>query len=309
MPHLLPLPAVDFFIRTLIIVIAVIGLNFITGYCGQLSLGHAAFAAVGAFAGALFFDKGVPYLVSLLLAGIIAGIAGVIFAVPASRFRGLYTAFTTLAAHFIIWFMLVHYFRGEVGIPVGVASVGGIDFDSEFRFYYLVITAVIILTYAAKNIARSKTGRAFVAVRDHDIAADIIGINIFNTKLLAFSIGCFYAGISGFLWVSYLGWASIEQFTLWQAIWYLGIIIVGGAGTIVGSIFGVFFIRGVEEAAHVVAPLLDHLIPYIGGTAIGALPVIIFSIVVILFIIFEPRGLVHRWNILKTSARIFPFNY
>jgi len=309
LPKLISLGWLDFFIRAGITIVVVTGLNLITGYCGQISMGHAAFMGLGGFIGAILMKAGTPFLLALPLAGLSAGISGLIFGMPALRVKGLYLAFTTLAAHYIIMFILVRLLGGTVGYEVAPPTVLGFKLNSEMRIYYLVLIMAFLSTCFAKNIVRGKAGRAFVAVRDHDIAANTLGINIYYYKLLVFFVGCVFAGVGGFLQVVYFGWASADTFTLWSAIWYIGMIIVGGMGTIVGVFFGSFFILGIDHFCSIVSPMVANAFPVLSGTVLGALPLLVFSLVLMLFIVFEPRGLAHRWEIIRESFRVFPFNY
>ncbi len=309
LPFISPLGLLDFFIRTFILLIIILGLEIVMGYCGQISLGHAAFACVGAFVGALLLKVGIPYLLALVVAGAAAGLTGLIFALPAVRVKGLYLAFSTVAAHFIIMFVIIHYAGGATGHEVKISRLLGFDFTSDIHVYFLVAVVLMILTYCTVNLLRSKAGNAFVAIRDHEIAADTLGVNIYGYKLLAFVIGCFYAGIGGFLWVTYFRWASVEYFTQWQAIWYVGIVVIGGMGSIEGVFFGTFFYQGINELCDVMAPKISDAFPAFEGTVIGALPVLAFSAALLVFLIFEPRGLAHRWRIILSSIRLYPFNY
>jgi len=272
-------------------------------------LGHAAFMGMGGFAGAILLKLGLPFALVVPMAGLAAGISGLVFGLPALRIKGLYLIFSTLAAHHIIILVLVRLMGGTRGHAVNPPIIFGLQVDSELRVYYLILIMVALGTFIAKNIVRGKAGRAFIAVRDHDIAANTLGINIYYYKLLAFFIGCFYAGVGGLLLVVYVGWASVDQYTLWNAIWYLGMMIVGGAGTIVGVFFGAFFIIGIEQFSFLLGPRIGEAFPAIAGTVLAALPLLVFSSVLILFIIFEPRGLAHRWEIIRESFRLFPFNY
>jgi branched-chain amino acid transport system permease protein len=309
LPNLISLGWLDFFIKIGITLTAVMGLNLITGYCGQISMGHAAFMGMGGFTGALLLKAGVPFLVVLPLSGLAAGICGLVFGMPALRVKGLYLAFTTLAAHYIIMFVLVRMMGGSLGLDVKPPVIFGIGITSEIRVYYLIAGIVFLGTFAAKNLARGRAGRAFVAVRDHDIAANTLGINIYHYKLLVFFIGCFYAGVAGLLQIVYFGWASVETFTLWNAIWYLGMLIIGGMGTIVGVFFGTLFVLGIDQVGSLLAPVIGNLFPSVAESVVGALPVLLFSFVLMLFVVFEPRGLAHRWEIVRESFRVFPFNY
>jgi len=309
LPELISLGWLDFFIKVGITLLVVLGLNLITGYCGQISLGHAAFMGMGGFIGAIFLDLGLPFIVVVPIAGLAAGISGLIFGLPALRVKGLYLAFSTLAAHYIIMFVIVRLMGGTHGHLVNPPVIFGITIDSDLRIYYLIFVMVTLGTFVAKNIVRGKAGRAFIAVRDHDIAANTLGINIYYYKLLAFFIGCFYAGVGGLLQVVYFGWASVENYTLWNAIWYLGMIIVGGMGTVVGAFFGTFFIMGLEQLSCLLAPTVGKTFSALAGTVLGALPILVFSLVIMMFIMFEPKGLAYRWEIIKESFRLFPFNY
>ncbi len=309
LPELISLGWLDFFIKVGITLLVMLGLNLITGYCGQISLGHAAFMGMGGFIGAISLGLGLPFIVVVPIAGLAAGFSGLIFGLPALRVKGLYLAFSTLAAHYIIIFVIVRLMGGTHGHLVNPPVIFGITIDSDVRIYYLVFVMVTLGTFVAKNIVRGKAGRAFVAVRDHDIAANTLGINIYYYKLLAFFIGCFYAGVGGLLQVVYFGWASVENYTLWNAIWYLGMIIVGGMGTVVGAFFGTFFIMGLEQLCCLLAPTVGKTFPALAGTVLGALPILVFSLVLMMFIMFEPKGLAYRWEIIKESFRLFPFNY
>jgi len=309
LPELISLGWLDFFIKVGITLLVVLGLNLITGYCGQISLGHAAFMGMGGFIGAIFLDLGLPFIAVVPIAGLAAGISGLIFGLPALRVKGLYLAFSTLAAHYIIMFVIVRLMGGTHGHLVNPPVIFGITIDSDLRIYYLIFVMVTLGTFVAKNIVRGKAGRAFIAVRDHDIAANTLGINIYYYKLLAFFIGCFYAGVGGLLQVVYFGWASVENYTLWNAIWYLGMIIVGGMGTVVGAFFGTFFIMGLEQLSCLLAPTVGKTFSALAGTVLGALPILVFSLVIMMFIMFEPKGLAYRWEIIKESFRLFPFNY
>jgi len=308
LPHIISPGWFDFFIRIGITLLVVLGLNLVTGFCGQVSLGHAAFMGWGGFVGAILLNAGLPFIVVVPLAGLSAGIAGLIFGLPALRVKGIYLCFSTLAAHYIIIFILIRLMGGERGYQVNPVNIFGLAINSEIRLYYLVFVMVGLATFVAKNIVRGKAGQAFVAVRDHEIAADTLGINVYYYKLLAFFIGCFYAGVGGVLMVIYFGWASVEHFTLWNSIWYIGMILIGGMGSIIGTFFGTVFVMGVEQFSFLLAPIVGRTFPGLAETAIGALPMLIFGLIIMLFIVYEPHGLAHRWEIIKESFRRFPFN-
>jgi len=296
-----------------ITVIAAIGLNILLGYCGQLSIGHAGFIAVGAYTTAVLTNVlELPFLVGLICAGLMAGFIGLIFGIPSLKVKGFYLAIATIAAQFIIIWVINHLeiTGGFVGIAVPYASIGGFVFDSEASQFYLIMVIVVICTFFAKNLARTRVGRAFVAIRDNDLAAEVMGINLFYYKLLAFFIGCFLAGIAGSLLAHWIGFMNTEQFSIMESILYIGMIIIGGLGTALGPILGVIFIRGLQQVLTMfVLPFLEGAFPALpAGFATGIIPML-FGVIIILFLILEPRGLAHRWMLFKAAYRLWPFSY
>lgn len=296
----------------LIWLVAVYGLNILTGYCGQISLGHAAFMGVGAYSSGILIAKfGWPFWASLPTAIVITALVGIIFGLPALRLKGLYLIMTTMAAQFIIMYVVVHIPQltgGGEGMSVPTATLGGIVIDTAESNYYLIIVSTVLATFLSVNIARSQMGRAFVAIRDNDIAAEVMGIDLTKYKLLAFAIGCAFAGWAGALWANYSQIITQEQFTLWGSLWFLGMLIVGGGGTVLGAILGTIFIRGLFEATTIFAPPLSKMLHF-GLVSIGSIGQIIFGLVIILFLVFEPRGLAHRWAIFKSYYRLWPFSH
>lgn len=297
-----------------ITLIAATGLNILTGYCGQLSIGHAGFIAVGAYTAAVLTNRlELPFLVGLISAGLMAGFVGLIFGIPSVRVKGFYLAITTIAAQFIIIWVINHWSAvtgGFLGIKVPYASIGGLVFRSEASQFYLIMTIVIICIFFAKNLARTRVGRAFIAIRDNDLAAQVMGINLFYYKLLAFFIGCFMAGIAGALLAHWIGFMNAEQFSLTESILYIGMIIIGGLGTTLGPILGVVFIRVLQQVLTVeVVPFLEKTFTmFPSGFATGVTPML-FGLVIVLFLILEPRGLAHRWMLFKSAYRLWPFSY
>ncbi len=298
----------------LITLIAATGLNLLVGYCGQLSIGHAGFIAVGAFTSAVLTTKmGMPFLVGLIGAGIVSGAVGLIFGIPSVRVKGFYLAISTIAAQFIIVWGLSHWglTGGSAGISAKDPSIGPFEFVSDTSKYYLVLFFTVITVFAAKNMARTRVGRAFIAVRDNDLAAEVMGVNLFYYKMLAFFAGCFLAGIAGSLLAHcYYGSLSAEYFTFTESILYVAILIIGGLGTTLGPILGVIFIRVLEQLLTVqVVPALERALPMLpSGFASGIAPML-FGLVIVLFLIIEPRGLSHRWNLFKAAYRLWPFSY
>ncbi len=296
-----------------ITLIAAVGLNLLVGYCGQLSIGHAGFIAVGAYTSAVLTNRfGLPFLVGIISAGPVAGVIGLIFGMPSVRVKGFYLAITTIAAQFIIIWVINHWglTGGFNGIKVPYAAIGGFVFDTEARQFYLIMVTVVICVFLAKNLARTRVGRAFIAIRDNDLAAEVMGVNLFYYKMLAFFIGCFFAGIAGSLLAHWIGFLNAEQFSLTESILYIGMLIIGGLGTALGPIFGVVAIRLLQQVLTVqLAPVLERSFTFLPlGFATGVMPMV-FGLAFILFLMFEPRGLAHRWALFKASYRLWPFSY
>lgn len=296
-----------------ITIIAATGLNILTGYCGQLSIGHAGFIAVGAYTSAVLTGRlDLPFLVGLLAAGLLAGTVGMLFGIPSLRVKGFYLAISTIAAQFIIVWVINHWTGvtgGFMGISVPYASVGGFTFSSESSQFYLILGVTVLAVFCAKNLARTRVGRAFVAIRDNDLAAEVMGISLFRYKLIAFFIGCFLAGIAGSLLAHWTGFMSGEFFSLTDSILYIGMIIIGGLGTTMGPIFGAVFIRLLDQALTMqLVPFLERTGAMPAGFASGIAPMV-FGLVIVLFLILEPRGVAHRWQLFKAAYRLWPFSY
>jgi len=297
-----------------ITIIAATGLNILVGYCGQLSIGHAGFMAVGAYTAAVLTNRlELPFLVGLICAGCAAGLVGMIFGIPSLRVKGFYLAISTIAAQFIIIWVINHWSSmtgGFVGISVPYAAIGGFVFRSEGSLFYLIMAIAALSTFFAKNLARTRVGRAFVAIRDNDLAAEVMGINLFRYKLIAFFIGCFLAGIAGSLLAHWIGYMNAELFSLTESILYIGMIIIGGLGTSLGPIFGAVFLRLLDQVLTMqLVPFLEKSFTMLpAGFATGIAP-IIFGLAIILFLILEPRGLAHRWQLFKAAYRLWPFSY
>lgn len=297
------------------ICIAVVGLQITTGYAGQLNLGQSAFMGMGAFVcGSLSINFNLPFWLAIPAGGLGGAVLGAIFGIPALRIKGFYLAMTTIAAQVIFPLLIMHlpdsWFGGAIGLNLEPAKIGGLVFDTDISLYYLIMVTAIIMIFFAFNLVRCKVGRAFIAIRDNDNAAEMTGINVFHYKTLAFAIGAGYAGVAGGLWAYYLRYVGADQFTLYFSVWYMGMLIVGGLGSILGAIFGTFFIRGLQEIITGLAPVLVEHLPMAGSAEIWFAGMnILLGGVIILFLVFEPRGLNHRWNIFKTSYRIWPFPY
>ncbi|HYS92616.1 MAG TPA: branched-chain amino acid ABC transporter permease, partial [Candidatus Acidoferrales bacterium] len=228
-------------------VIGALGLNILVGYTGQVSIGHGAFMSVGAYTAAnLAIRLGSPWPVNLLAGGLMAAAVGAVVGIPSLRIKGLYLAIATLAGQLIIEWTINHvtFISGGVQASIDVPRprLGSYVIASQREMYYFLLVFVVLAIVGTLNLVRSRVGRAFIAIRDQDIAAEIIGIDIFRYKLLAFAISSFYAGVTGVLYTYYLGIANYEQFQIGVSIDYLAMIIIGGLGSVLGSVLGAFFV-------------------------------------------------------------------
>jgi branched-chain amino acid transport system permease protein len=300
----------------LILALAALGLNILTGYAGQLSLGTAAFMAVGAFATYNFVLRvpGIPILVAFALAGICAALVGIVFGLPSLRIKGFYLAVATLAAQFFVlwaiqrWGWVTNYSSSGV-ITAQNISILGIPIDTPRAKYLLTLSIVAVLALLAKNLVRSETGRAFMAVRDMDVAASVIGIPLMQTKLLAFAISSFYCGVAGALYAyTYLGTVEPEAFNLDLSFRILFMIIIGGVGSVLGSFLGAGFIVLLPIVLNLVVPPLSEATGIeISHAIVSNLELMIFGALIIFFLIVEPLGLARLWQITKEKLRLWPF--
>ncbi len=319
----------------LVFALAALGLNLLTGYAGQLSLGTGGFMAVGAYATynlALRIPE-IPLVVDFILAGIITAMVGIVFGLPSLRIKGFYLAVATLASQFFLvwlfdhvgWFTnydsagvasapprtLLGSLAEEGGIfeflaPINVL-VSGPNATPETK-YLVTLSVVVVLALMAKNMVRSATGRAWMAIRDMDIAAEIIGIGPLRTKLLAFAVSSFYCGVAGGLYVfTYVGNADTEAFNLERSFQILFMVIIGGLGSIVGSFMGAAFIVLTPVFLNNISALIGE--GTLSGAALSHLELIVFGSAIIFFLIVEPHGFARLWQIGKQKLRVWPFPY
>jgi branched-chain amino acid transport system permease protein len=273
-------------------VIATVGLNITVGYTGLLSIGHSAFLGVGAYASALMWmHLGTPLIINMIVGGLAAFAIGLIFGIPALRIRGVYLAIATLAAQYSLYFIFQQWTSvtgGDRGLSLPRIDVFGLG---DTGFYYVVMLTMIVTCIAARNIFRTRVGRSFIAVREKDYAAEVLGINVIRTKLIAFGIGAAYAGVAGSLLAVFLRIVNPDQFTLVVSVFFLAAVVVGGRASILGSIMGAVFMTLMPEILRFV---LEHAAP--GGSDLASLlsPLreILFGALIVGFLIFEPRGLV-----------------
>lgn len=295
----------------LIAAIGALGMQVITGFAGQISLGHAVFMAIGAYTAAwLSEDKGLPFWIWLPAAAIVAGLAGGVIAPVAVRIRGLYLAVATLALVFIglyVWETWTSLSGGTNGRAAATVEIGGQNlldgfysgkteiltaFQAWWYFALIVLLIVAVLTWNLKN---SRLGRAFMAVRDRDLAAGVAGIPVTGTKVTAFVISSAFAGIAGALLTAYMGYISPTQWTLMLSIDFIAMIIIGGMGTIAGAILGAFFLKAMPEAVNWISsylPFVSKQTSSTGGISVPLLSQFLYGLVIVLVLVFEPKGLV-----------------
>ena len=308
-------------------ILGALGVQLLIGFCGQVTLGHAAFLAVGAYTSTLLIlefpwpklliDWGLAYPVSIVMAAIVAGIWSVLFGLPSAKVKGFYLILTTMAAQFITVDFIITQYVAQIGgrgmafsLPPGTIKVGPWIIDTDLKVYYMMIVLVIICVIGLANLLRSKAGRAWVAIRDNDISAEVMGINIVQFKLLAFFVAGFIGGIAGAFWISNLAAISPEHFPWFVSLWLVGVILIGGVGSIHGAIFGSLFMVVVME-------ILQLIIMQFADTAIGEkfmmdflfVKEAAFGLAICAFMIFEPNGLAYRWWQIKNYFNLWPFSY
>jgi branched-chain amino acid transport system permease protein len=293
-------------------VIGAVGLNLLTGFTGQISLGHAAFVGVGGYTAAILMTRlNFSFWLALPCAGFVAAGAGLIIGIPSLRVKGLYLCMATLAAQFIFEFIFIHWeslTHGIRGINVPAPALGNFVLDTEKRFYFLTLVVAVLAVVYARNLVRSRAGRAFVAIRDRDLAAEIMGINLFRYKLTAFAISSFYAGVAGALWVSFMRIVTPDHFPFHLSIQYLAMVIVGGLGSVLGSIYGAIFMVLTPEVLNILSTALSEMIPTVGKLFIP-MKEVVFGALIVLFLIFEPLGLAEIWRRIKAFFLLWPFSY
>jgi branched-chain amino acid transport system permease protein len=293
-------------------VVSTTGLNILTGYTGLVSLGQAAFMGMGAYTVAIMQIRwGLPFALNLLAGGLVAMLAGVLVGLPSLRVKGLYLAIATIAAGVIAHFFFSHFTSltgGSSGLTVPPARIFGIDLDNSFRLYWVILPLMVLMLFGAANLFRTRIGRAFIAIRDRDISAEVLGISLLRYKLLSFAMSSFYAGVAGGLYVYFFRAVSPESFPLLMSIFFLAAVIVGGMGTILGSILGAAFMTLVPEFLKLVVGWLPAAI-FGGNVALILSPVrtIVFGLMIVLFLIFEPHGLAEVWRRVRRVFHLWPF--
>ena len=308
-------------------ILGALGVQLLIGFCGQITLGHAAFLAVGAYTSTLLIldfpwpkfmmDLGIAYPISILVAAFTAGIWSVLFGLPCARVKGFYLILTTMAAQFITVDFLITGYVSQIGgrgqafsLPPGTIKVGPWVIDSDIKVYFMMLVLVILCVIILVNLIRSRVGRAWIAIRDNDISAEVMGINVIEYKLLAFFVAGFIGGIAGAFWISNLAAISPEHFPWFWSLWLVGVILIGGVGSVHGTIFGSIFMVVVMEVLQlIVMQFVDTSWGERLITDFLFLKEAAFGLAICVFMIFEPKGLAYRWWQMKNYFNLWPFSY
>jgi branched-chain amino acid transport system permease protein len=284
--------------------IAALGLMLLTGYTGQFSLGHAGFFAIGSYASAILTARGVPFILSLPLAGLIAGLIGLVVAIPALRLTGLYLAIATMGFAYMVEEILARWeslTRGNLGIYLDPPSIGSFVFESEASYFYLTLGVLVLSVLWVNNILRSPSGRGMIAIRDSEIAAQAIGVSLLQYKSYAFFISAFLTGVAGCLSAHKLTYINPENFSFMESITLLIMIIIGGMGSIHGAIFGATFFLALPSFIMITKDYLPEFIAHQSGLEPAAM-----GIIIIFFVLFEPHGIYGIWLKIKYFFENFP---
>jgi len=292
--------------------IGALGLNILTGFTGQISLGHAAFLAIGAYSAAILTaDAGWPFWLALPAAGFITAISGLVVGIPSLRLKGLYLVMTTIAFSFIVQYVIIKWeslTRGSTGMGVPSPEIFGYVIDNDRGFYFLIMPITLVMMTFARNLIRTKVGRAWVAIRDRDISAEVKGVHLAKYKTMSFFVSSFYAGVAGGLYAYYITDISPEHFPIHLSIDYLAMIIIGGMGSILGSLFGAMFVTMLPEGIRIAADVFGTAYPVLIDRFFEV-KVMAFGIAIILFLMFEPTGIYGRWIKTKIYYKSWPFTY
>ena len=305
----------NFYILNLVLVnlIGALGLNLLIGFTGLLSLGHAAFLGVGAYTSALLVTHwGVPLFLSIPCAGLVAAGFGLIVGIPSLRIKGFYLMVATLAFQFIIEYTIIHWeglTRGIRGIELPAPHILGLSLGKHYAYFYFLFLLSAFFMWGLKNLNRSKIGRAFIAIRDNDVSSEIIGIPVFRYKLLAFAISSFYAGMAGALFSILQRSAIPEDYTFFKSIEFLAMVLIGGLGSLLGTVFGVIFMTMVPEFLNVSVSILARRYDPNITVYLGPVKDLTFGLLIVLFIILKPEGLVGVWVRIRDYFRIWPLPY
>jgi len=297
-------------------ILSAMGVQLLIGYCGQITLGHAAFIAVGAYVSAIaMLQYGIGYPVSVLLAAVAAGFWSVLFGLPSARVKGFYLIMTTMAAQFITVDFLITQYVSQIGgrghyfsLPPGTITIGPWVIESDVQVYYLMVLLVTLCTLGTANLLRTRIGRAWIAIRDNDVAAEAMGVNIVWYKLLAFFVAGALGGVAGAFWISSLFFVSPEHFQFGWSLWIVGVILIGGVGSLHGTVFGAMFITLLLEGLKFVVIPLSEVFPALSEKFLNVKEAA-FGLAIVLFLLYEPKGLAYRWEQMKNYFNLWPFSY
>ncbi len=297
-------------------ILSAMGVQLLIGFCGQVTLGHAAFIAVGAYVTAIsMLQYHLPYPIGLVLGAVAAGLWSVLFGLPSARVKGFYLIMTTMAAQFITVDFIITQYVSQVGgrgtffsLPPGTIQIGPWVIESEVQVYYLMIVLVILCTVGMANLLRTRVGRAWIAIRDNDIAAEAMGVNIVKYKLLAYFVAGVLGGIAGGFWISSILAVSPEHFQFSWSLWIVGVVLIGGAGSLHGTIFGAMFITLILEGLKFVIFPLSDVFPALQDRFLYVKEAA-FGLAIVVFLLYEPKGLAYRWQQIKNYFNLWPFSY
>ncbi|MBI5302936.1 MAG: branched-chain amino acid ABC transporter permease [Chloroflexi bacterium] len=304
-------------------ILSALGVQLLIGFAGQVTLGHMAFVAIGAYTSAIFTlnvnqtfpilkDLGLSYPISMIVAMIVAGLWSMLFGLPSARVKGFYLIMTTMAAQFItVDFIITHYISrvGDRGVsfslPPGTIRFGLWDIRTDLEQYYLMLVLVILGIVFVGNLMRTRIGRAWIAIRDNDIAAEVLGVNVVRYKLLAFFVAGALAGLAGSYANAVSFTVSPEQFSFGESLWLVGVVLIGGIGSNYGTIYGAIYLTMIAE---LVQPALKIILPDL-ALKTSYVKDMVFGLSIVVFLLLEPKGLAYRWSRLKDYIHLWPFSY
>jgi branched-chain amino acid transport system permease protein len=324
-PYLVPSMWLSVAYMTGYYILACMGVQLLIGYCGQITLGHAAFVAVGGYTSAMLIlylpwpqiiqNLGLAYPISMVIAMIMAGLWSVLFGLPSAKVKGFYLIMTTMAAQFITVPLVITQYVSRIGgrghyfsIPPGIIKIGPWTIDTDTKIYYWMLFLVLICIYVMANLSRSRVGRAWLAIRDNDIAAETLGVNIVKYKLLAFFVAGAMAGMAGSFYITALFFVSPEHYEWFYSLIWVGAILIGGVGSIHGVIFGSAFVVLVFKLLEMAIIPLTEIMPWF-SLKLLYIKESAFGLAIILFMLYEPNGLAYRWWQIKNYFNLWPFSY
>lgn len=297
-------------IMTMGIITSTLGIQVLTGYCGQISSGHCGFMAVGAYVSAtLSYKLGLSVWLTIPVATLIAGLVGILVGLASIRLKGFYLIISTIAAQVIIIYIVVHWSGltgGSYGMSAPAPKIGNFSFDRPSSYFYISLAGLLLATYLTYNLTRTNVGRAFIAIRDNELAAEAVGVNVTLHKLLAFFIGCALAGFGGAILAHSRGVITPDSYSLMESFYYLGYIIVGGLGTVNGVYYGVLFFVILNQLLLQLLTAINSLFPA-ALSMLGPIMLLVLGAAIVIFIIVQPKGIAYGWKMFTIRYGIWPF--